>query len=303
VVTDDPHHALTNSTALRLLTVAATLVVAATVVACGDGAEPTATTRLAPTASTTTTTALAPSPTSPAPGRSDLQTVLDRGASFVTRQFASIDIASGSLFEYLHRRWEITGLADAGQAVQKRLSTASLDEEELLLMRLADPAAPPVPVPADTEPTTAVIAPATQCDRVPLTDGDVTRLGSLVAGGGYETTHAGLAIGFMVELGCEIPADIRQNVLDSMADELGKASASEDPPTDLAAEQSAILSYLGAPQLIPVGWYNRLLDTQRSDGGWGPAHTPSTWHMTLLAMWTLAANSSPGNPVGIIAPR
>jgi len=298
VVTHDPHHALTFPTALRCLTAATTLTVVAAVAACGDGASTPPT-----TAAPTPTTATTESTSTSRAAAHDIGTVLERGAAFVAPQLGSIDLASGSLFAYLYRKWAVAGLAGAEAAVQQRLASGQIDPEERLLLRLADRTALPVPVPPDTEPTTAVIAPALQCDRRPLDADDLGRLRALAAGGGYSTTHAALAIGFMGELGCEVPTDTRETVLTGMAAELSATAASPDPPTDLAAEQSAMLHYLGAPERIPDGWNARLLDAQRDDGGWGPPKTPSTWHMTLLAMWTLAASSGPGAPVGVLAPR
>lgn len=271
----------------------------AAVAACGgrsDSSSDDPTTTAAPVAKSSPDTTSSPEP-------DDTATVLARGGEFVSTRYASIDIVSGSLFAYLYRRWAVPGLAGAEAAVQQRLQAGHLDPEELLLMRIADDGAQPLPVPPDTEPTTAVIAPASQCDRVPLDDDHLEALRTLAAGGGYDTTHAGLAIGFMGELGCPVPPDVRSTVLDGMATELAAAAASDDPPTDLAAEQSAMLHYLGAPERIPVNWNGRLVDAQRDDGGWGPPKTPSTWHMTLLALWTLAASTGPGNPVGVLAPR
>ena len=59
-----------------------------------------------------------------------------------------------------------------------------------------------------------------------------------------------------------------------------------------AAEQSAVLHYLGAGDQVPADWRNRVLAAQRTDGGWG--ERVSTWHMTLLAVWTLLAETGAG---------
>lgn len=70
--------------------------------------------------------------------------------------------------------------------------------------------------------------------------------------------------------------------------------ASVGAVTDLALEQSAMLSYLGRTDQISSGWVERILAAQRADGGWGEFDGPSTWHMTMLAVWSLADLSGLG---------
>jgi hypothetical protein len=102
----------------------------------------------------------------------------------------------------------------------------------------------------------------------------------------------------MQELGCPDPDDLRSEVVDRMADEL--AGAADVGVTDLAAEQSAMLVYLGAGDRVPAGWAGRLLEAQRPDGGWSEGDRPSFWHLTLLAMWTLEGLSGPGSGVPVV---
>ena len=282
-----PHHAL-----IRPGVVAAVLAVTALtgLTACGSGA-----TRSAPSG-----------PTTDVPASPPVRTVtpveaVRRGAAFVAPQFGSIDVASASLFDYLYRNWAVDGLAGVRPAIQQRLAGGGLVDDEALLVRLADPTAPVPEVPAGTEPTTAVLAAALHCDQRPLDAADEERLQALVAGGGYDTTHAALAVGWSGELGCPVPDGVRDEVVGRMAAELAAVGA--EPLTDLSVEQSAVLSYLGAGDRVPPGWGKRIVDAQRPDGGWSEGGRPSSWHMTLLAIWTLEALSGPGSGAGIIAGR
>ena len=129
-----------------------------------------------------------------------------------------------------------------------------------------------------------------RCDLDPLTDADVIALDALVDGGGYDATHAALAVRWLDELGCEVAdtAERHGRLVEGISTELATA----DAVTDLAAEQSAVLHYLGAGDQVPADWRNRVLAAQRTDGGWG--ERVSTWHMTLLAVWTLLAETGAG---------
>ncbi len=258
--------------------------------ACGSGTTTPSTTATASTA----TTVDAPAPTATATA-ADVDRAVAAGAASVAPQLGSIDVASASLFDYLYRNWGVEGLSGARPQAEQRAAAGGLVDDEALLERLVLADVPPPGIPTDTEPTTAVLADALHCDRRPV-DGD--RLAALAAGGGYDTTHAALALGWMQELGCPVPADLRGRVVDRMADEL--AATSEDPVTDLAAEQSAMLVYLGAGDRVPAGWAGRLLEAQRPDGGWSEGDRPSFWHLTLLAMWTLAGLSDPGSGAPVV---
>ena len=258
--------------------------------ACGSGTTTTSTTATASTA----TTVDAPAPTATATA-ADVDRAVAAGAASVAPQLGSIDVASASLFDYLYRNWGVEGLSGARPQAEQRAAAGGLVDDEALLERLVLADAPPPGIPTDTEPTTAALADALHCDRRPV-DGD--RLAALAAGGGYDTTHAALALGWMQELGCPVPADLRGRVVDRMADEL--ADAADEPVTDLAAEQSAMLVYLGAGDRVPAGWAGRLLEAQRPDGGWSEGGRPSFWHMTLLAMWTLAGLSDPGSGAPVV---
>lgn len=206
------------------------------------------------------------------------------------RQLDQIDAISLSLIAYIGRGWGIDDLAGpAAAAAEVRLDTPSLADDEVALRRLVQSDSPPPSIPPEElPPTTRVLAAALHCDQGRWNSLWEGQLADLIAEGGYGATHAGLAVGWMSELGCATrDPGLRGRVIDSIATELART----DAVTDLAVEQSALLYYLGAGDRVPAGWSRRVVESQRDDGGWGAGQ--SNWHMTLLAVWTLLAAERP----------
>lgn len=209
------------------------------------------------------------------------------------------DVDAGSLmvFDYLHRNWAVVELSDAASLAVTRLNAPNRSADDALLDRLVDPAAR-LPTVAEIEasglPTTRVLAAALHCDRRPLSAAQDEALASLTDGGGYNTTHAALAVQWMAELGCSADGSLRSEIVDKIAAELTSATA----VTDLALEQSSVLWYLGAIDEVPDDWRARVIAAQRADGSWVDGE--NTWHTTLLAVWTLLALDSPGKGVPMV---
>jgi hypothetical protein len=223
---------------------------------------------------------------------------VDQGVAFVVPQLGLIDVASASLFDYLYRNWGVAGLSGVREQAEQRARQGGLVDDEALLARLVLEGSAVPDIPEGTEPTTEVLAAALHCDEREMDSADLGRLRRLVRGGEYETTHAALAIGWMGELGCPVPEGLRQEAIDRVSAEL--TNSPSGPITDLATEQSALLVYLGEASLVPDDWTTRVLNAQRPDGGWGEEPGPSTWHMTLLALWTLEGLRSSGTGVPMI---
>lgn len=226
---------------------------------------------------------------------------VEAGAAYLEGQYGSIDIASLSLIAYVGTNWDVSTLAAAADAAQERRATAELDPEEAAMVRMADPATIADATLADEfapGSTTATLARVLRCDEDPLTDADVVALDALVDGGGYDATHAALAIMWLDELGCVVAdaAERHQRLVEGIGAELATA----DEVTDLAVEQSAVLHYLGVGDRVPDDWLDRVLAAQRTDGGWG--ERVSTWHMTLLAVWTILAETGAGDGAPMVGP-
>ena len=288
---------MTTTWRRHLLGVVATVALTALVAtACSDdpAAAPSTT---APTA--TSPTATSPTATGVPPSESpDPDAALERGADHAAAQLANIDIASLSMFAYLHRNWGLEGLSDAAPLAAARAGSAQLDPEEANLRRLVDGTSGVPDGPPPSERTTQVLTRALQCDRTPLGTQELEAARALVDGGGYDTTHAALAVGWMDELACDpaTVAELRDRTVQRLLVEFDPGGA----VTDLALEQSATLHYLGAGDAVTDEWVRATLAAQRDDGGWGERQ--STWHMTLLALWTLLASQGPGADAPMVPP-
>lgn len=116
-------------------------------------------------------------------------------------------------------------------------------------------------------------------------------LGAEIGHGAYRLTHAALQIESVEANGCWRDAEelrgIKKRAIAAIADEI--AAHFPDPRTDLFNESVAILYYLGAIDRVRPEFVNRVLETQRADGGWAVAEgrpEPDN-HSTILALWAL----------------
>jgi len=213
-------------------------------------------------------------------------------------QYDRIDAASLTIVDFVGRRYGIAGLAGAGDAARTRFARPDITADERALARLVDPnAALLAPIGTPEARTTDALASAVHCDRQPLPPTYLTDLAALASGGGYDATHAALAVGWLEELGCASAAsdELRQRLVSSIEAEWRAG----DGLVDLRAEQSAFAIYLGGTLTIDAAWSQAILDNQRPDGGWGQngPSSESSWHTTILAMWSLAAQD-PANNTG-----
>ncbi len=282
-----------RSTWRRHLGAVAIVALGLVAAACSSGdpsspASPSWSSSLSTTTPSTTTPSMSPA--------RDRAAALAAGGTWAASQLPGIDVASSSMFAFLHRNWGLAEVSTAAPTATARIGAGELDPEELLLLRLVDGVAVAPEGPEPTERTTRVLSRALQCDRTPLDAEDLVALDGLIDGGGYDTTHAALAVGWLHELGCgaETWTSLRNRTVERLTDEFDPSG----PVTDLALEQSATLLYLGAGEAVPEDWTVAVLAAQRDDGSWGD-RAPS-WHMTLLALWTLLAADGPGLGVPMV---
>jgi hypothetical protein len=286
---------------VRRVAVTAMVVAALVASGCASGDDPPRASP-EPGASTTTepvvTTTMSPGVTTDGP----TDPVIDAGVAAMQRQFPTMDAVSLTIVDYVFRNWGIAGLSGARPAAEAKMAGPDLADDELVLARLIDGSAPPPAGLEDLrEPTTALLATALHCDQSPVPPGFFEAAAGLTAEGGYGATHAGLAVGWMAELGCtsdELAAATTE-VTEQIASEFEAGLEAGAGVTDLAVEQSALLFYLGAGDRVPPSWGDDVRAAQNPDGSWGQG---VTWHMTMLAIWTLAALASPGAGVPLVGP-
>lgn len=109
--------------------------------------------------------------------------------------------------------------------------------------------------------------------------------------GAYRLTHAALQIQSVETNGCwsngEELQRLKQRAVVAIAEEISRRFP--DSRTDLFNESVAILYYLGGDRAVRPAYLHRILETQRSDGGWSVAtgRSEPDNHSTILALWAL----------------
>jgi hypothetical protein len=130
---------------------------------------------------------------------------------------------------------------------------------------------------------------AVNCHQFPLDDADMLTWADYSAQGGYETTHALLALIWAIDNGCAMPTSYDSDLLDVTVGRVYNiAAANVGAMTDLRIEAMAFLAAAGRHDLIQASWVVQLLDAQQG-GGWktAPDAVALHDHPTALALWLL----------------
>ncbi len=150
-------------------------------------------------------------------------------------------------------------------------------------------------------PIARLLYPALHCDYLALPGGYGGRIEAAAGAGGYDATHAALALGFLRERGCALPraGQLRAAVIEAMDRELRAAEKADD----LSMELCAMLAYAGAHERIEPRWSAVVGAAQRDDGGWGYANAAtSDWHHTTVALLCLLALELPDRAAAPMLP-
>jgi hypothetical protein len=147
-----------------------------------------------------------------------------------------------------------------------------------------------------------LVAHALHCERFPLPAAYGALIARFADRGGYELTHAALALVLVRESGCSpgdgLPADIDDRLRRGMLALLDRRPA--DPrfeELDLRYEALAFLEDFAGERGIADDAIARVLVEQQPDGGWrGEADHGSRLHPTVLAVWALLAHLHPDAP-------
>lgn len=254
----------------RVLTAAGALLLAATAGACGTDPD------TDPGTGTGTDSA-----------EPHLDTALARSVAWSSAHLDAADPYTLVVFDFVHRRYAIAEFAGARELAQ--LGVAAADpaaEPELRLIRtdvrvLAAQLAEP-----DAHPSSLLVRGALACDEPGTPDDFEAWLEAAIVAGGYDLTHAAVAIGIEADLGCAPTggAALRARIVDALATQ----AAADTRVDDVAIERLAMLEYLGARERIAAARIAALLAAQRDDGSFPAADTAAALHATALATWVLA---------------
>lgn len=193
----------------------------------------------------------------------------------------------------LHRRFPIAAFADMRVRYLQALAAAEGDQRRLLqvFLRLLYPTAvcTPEDLAAVPEGIDRLTSRALHCDRLGLpADYDAT-MRQAIDDGGYLLTHAGLALKWIRENGCD--TEWTRALEPVVLERLAAIPNADSRVTDLELEAATFLYYWGRDDLVPDGFVAAALAAQGEDGGWSPdsEQQPEArhWHPTSLALWML----------------
>jgi len=205
----------------------------------------------------------------------------------------------------MHRRFGIEPFADALARFDRELAERP-DEAPVLrvLRRIAD-ANNPIDD-KDWEQvskyTDRMLVAALYCDRVALPASFPEVLEKCVQQGGYFLTHALLTHILVQENGGELT--LPDGFIDTMHRRVA-AIIDDDPATvdDLRLEAAAFLCLARQAARVDLGFVQRVVAIQNSDGGWGHPETVdpanpdrSSWHSSILALLLLLHIDFPATP-------
>jgi len=258
--------------------------------ACGDGARP----------------------GGPAAG---LAEATERGVAYLERESTDAPRAL-ALGYFLHRRFRLEAFDDAPARYDAILSAAEPSQpakrrtmpkvgalrifRRLLVAANAFDAADLVDAEGTLDLTTAR---ALYCDREAPPPDYPDLIRAEAAAGGYQLTHAVLALAWFRDNGCDPPvaADETAAWVDGLA-----ALVRDHPVHELGFEAAALLAYLGAADRLPPRYVEGVISVQDADGrrhpcpappcdpptGLRPERAASHWHSTALALWLLLETST-----------
>ena len=136
--------------------------------------------------------------------------------------------------------------------------------------------------------------PALHAREVPLPGRYANRLARAADAGGYELTHAGLALVWLAEHGRTDVVD--EAFVERVARDMAALLQPADGTSDLEIEAATFLHALSRGELVPTAFIDAVLDAQLPDGGW-PADPAApdepNDHTSALALWLLLEASTP----------
>jgi hypothetical protein len=135
------------------------------------------------------------------------------------------------------------------------------------------------------------------CHQYPLDASYIQAVTDFAALGGYDTSHALLALLWAIDNDCAMPADYSSALLNrTIGDVYATALAGGSAVlTDLRVEAMAVLAAAGRHDLIQAAWVDQVLNAQMASGGWraGPGEVDPADHTTGLALWLLLQLAEP----------
>ncbi|MBX7160670.1 MAG: hypothetical protein K1X95_10300 [Acidimicrobiia bacterium] len=253
--------------------------------------------------SDTPTTSGAVAPAWPAGREAELIDAAARGDAWLLSQGTNLPAYVPLLLDLLRRRFGLDVPAAVAGLVSESAAAGESAPAMRVFSRLVDPSVSisSSDLAAVTDEIDRITAPALACDQVGLPDGYLDLLERAVALGGYERTHAVLALQWLRENRCIDEAEAAgrsQRWADDLVRTVEDERAGGDAAGDLAIEAMAMLAYTGHADRIEQAWIDAVLAAQHPDGSWpqGGSRPDPAPHATVLAVWLLSELGNPDAP-------
>lgn len=195
------------------------------------------------------------------------------------------------MLDVMRRRFGIASFDDALARYDQMMGLLPHDPILRILRRIADhdnALQPADQAAALTAQVDQLTVPALYCDRTPLPASYAAMLRAANEAGGYQRTHALLALQWLRDNGCESPATTEYE--NALVRAVAQLVVVDGGITDLELEAAALLSAYGRADALDGAFVDEAVAAQNEDGGWliGTGETPgSDWHATTLGLYFL----------------
>ena len=230
---------------------------------------------------------------------SNEQKAVKKAEAFLDNSIAVITPGERLFLSYLQRKFDLQQSLGADEIpIVFPQSTDGSFQEADYLARIAYPERLFTATPGDTiQGGARTNVYSANCDILGLPSDYWQTMRQGYEAGGYTLTHVVLAITFMRDNGCEIPAV--GNELFGLATQ-GMIALMDDPAStyDLRYEVVAFLQMSGQRELVKKTWIEEIVTNQREDGSWVSVNgdnRPSA-HTTILGLWALLEHTNPDKP-------
>lgn len=230
--------------------------------------------------------------------QSDEQKSIIRAQEYLKSSIGKVGVEQRLLLDYLQRKYDLDKALGAEQnPFPITENPRTYPQEVNFLARISYPnkivTVPPRSI-VDGPALTNIYS--ANCDHIALPPSFWPTMEQNYQAGGYSLTHVALALAFMRDNSCEVPAarsDLKSKVL------AGMVKLADNPATnpDLRYEAIAFLGLSSDFTEINSKWVDAITEAQQENGSWIDASDrQNSDHTTVLALWALLEYSKPNVP-------